>query len=66
MITPFGRLEPVDSDKDGIYELQGEQRIAGAYNADGLATVKTVLSYRQGAWQARSVSVSIPLNLSGR
>lgn len=61
MVTPFGRLEPVDVNHDGIYELKGRQRIAGAYNADGLATVETVLAYNGQEWEPRSVSLHINL-----
>ncbi|HWR45451.1 hypothetical protein [Sporomusa sp.] len=61
MVTPFGKLEPVDVNNDGIYELKGQQRISGAYNADGLANVETVLSYTGNDWQARSVSLRINL-----
>ncbi len=63
MVTPFGRLEPVDTDNDGIYELKGRQRIAGAYNADGVATVETVLAYAGQHWQPRAVSLHINMHL---
>ncbi|MDF2876182.1 MAG: hypothetical protein K0R22_2865 [Sporomusa sp.] len=64
MFTPFGQLEPVDINNDGIYELKGLQRISGAYNADGLATVETVLAYTGGNWQPRSVNLHINLHLA--
>ncbi|MBP2661171.1 MAG: hypothetical protein H6Q69_4203 [Firmicutes bacterium] len=62
MVTPFGRLEPVDTNHDGIFELKGIQRISGAYNADGLANVETVLSYTRSFWQAQSVNLRINLH----
>ncbi|EIW17445.1 MULTISPECIES: hypothetical protein [Pelosinus] len=62
MVTPFGRLEAVDANHDGIYELKGIQRISGAYNADGLANVETVLSYTGSFWQAQSVNLRINLH----
>ncbi|GEM_PF-1984632 len=62
MVTPFGRLEAVDVNNDGIYELKGIQRISGAYNADGLANVETVLSYTGGFWQPQSVNLRINLH----
>lgn len=62
MITPYGKLAPVDVDNDGVYELQGLQRISGAYNADGLATVESVLKYNAAAaWQPLSVRLNITL-----
>ncbi|QDR81514.1 hypothetical protein [Sporomusa termitida] len=64
MVTPFGRLEPVDVNNDGIYELKGLQRITGAYNADGLATVEIVLAYTGQEWQPRSVGLHINLHLT--
>ncbi len=62
MVTPFSRLEAVDENHDGIYELKGIQRISGAYNADGLANVETVLSYTGSSWQAQSVNLRIHLS----
>jgi len=67
MISPsFGKLEPVDVNHDGIYELQGSQRISGAYRADGLATVETVLAYTDGSWQPKSVNLRILLMNNSR
>ncbi|MBZ9623591.1 hypothetical protein G9F71_012090 [Clostridium sp. FP2] len=40
----FGELTPVDTDKDGIYELIGSQRIVGTCNAD-------TLGYLQSEWK---------------
>ncbi|SFL43054.1 hypothetical protein [Pelosinus propionicus] len=62
MVTPFGKLEPVDMNHDGIYELKGIQRISGAYNADGLAHVETVLSYTGRSWEIKVVNLCINLH----
>lgn len=65
MTAPFSLLEPVDTDKDGVFELKGLQRIAGAYRADGLADVETVLKYNGTGWQAQAVKVMINLAATG-
>jgi len=61
MPAPYGRMEAADIDGDGVYELTGLQRISGAYRADGLADIETVLKYSGSAWQATSVRVTIPM-----
>jgi hypothetical protein len=44
-VNPLSGLYPVDFDRDGTYELEAYQRIAGRYNADGLGYVQTVLKW---------------------
>lgn len=44
-VNPLSGLYPVDFDRDGTYELEAYQRIAGRYNADGLGNVETVLKW---------------------
>jgi len=62
MVSPYGSLIPVDIDNDGTYELQGAQRISGAYNADGLATVEATIKYNgTDAWLPYKIKLSIPL-----
>ena len=61
MTTPFSKLEPVDLNKDGVYELRGHQRLSGAYNADGLADVESVISYDGSGWQTQTVKVAVNL-----
>ncbi len=59
MISPFSNLDPIDVDNDGVFELKGIQRISGAYRADGIADVETVLKYTLTDWSLQSVKVSV-------
>ena len=51
-------VEPVDRNSDGTYELSGQQRIVGAYGADGIGKVYSIWSYQQGMWKQEQVEVS--------
>lgn len=44
-VNPLGGLYPIDFNRDGVYELYAQQRIAGRYNADGLGYVQTSLKW---------------------
>lgn len=46
----FVQVTPVDDDKDGVFELQGIQAISGAYHADRVAMITSVLKWRDGKW----------------
>lgn len=61
MTAPFSRLTPIDYDNDGVFELKGIQRISGAYRADGIADVESVLKYKDDDWMLKSVKVIISL-----
>lgn len=56
--NPFGKLEPVDYDGDGVYELRGCQRIVGAFNADTISRVQSVWKYENNQWTAKEIEVS--------
>lgn len=58
---PFSLLEPTDSDRDGVYELKGYQRIVGAYNADPIAEVETLWKYQDFTWQVRKIKIATNL-----
>jgi len=58
---PFSLLEPTDSDRDGVYELKGYQRIVGAYNADPIAEVETLWKYQDSTWKVRKIKISTNL-----
>lgn len=45
-VNPLSGLYPVDFNRDGTYELEAYQRIAGRYNADSLGFVQTVLKWK--------------------
>jgi hypothetical protein len=44
-VNPISGLYPIDFNRDGTYELEAYQRIAGRYNADGLGFVQAVLTW---------------------
>lgn len=44
-VNPLSGLYPVDFNRDGVFELEAYQRIAGRYNADSLGFVQTVLKW---------------------
>jgi hypothetical protein len=44
-VNPISGVYPVDFQRDGIYELQIYQRVAGRYNADSLGFVQTNISW---------------------
>jgi hypothetical protein len=48
--NPFSKLEPVDYNNDGKYELKGIQRVVGANNADKISELESIWSYRKGKW----------------
>lgn len=57
MSAPFSRLEPIDLDHDGVFELKGIQSLSGAYRADRLADVETIFKYMGAAWQSESMLI---------
>ncbi|HMA60337.1 MAG TPA: hypothetical protein VKN64_08605 [Halanaerobiales bacterium] len=54
---PFGQLKPVDYDLDQTMELKGIQRIVGAYGADTIGHLETILNY-DGSWEILEVQIS--------
>lgn len=62
MTAPFSKLDPIDIDNDGVFELKGVQRVSGAYRADGLADVETTLKYDGTVWSSQSVKVTVPMD----
>jgi hypothetical protein len=44
-VAPLSGLYPVDFERDGIYELDAYQNIAGRYSADGLGYMMNVLKW---------------------
>lgn len=58
---PFGSLEAVDWDGDGVSELRGVQRLIGVDNTERLSEVTSRLSYENGSWQLVEASFSTPI-----
>lgn len=42
-VNPISGLYPIDFDRDGTYELEAVQKVAGRYNADAIGYVETTL-----------------------
>lgn len=58
-VNPLSGLYPVDFNRDGIYELEAYQRIAGRYNADGLGYVLSVLKWNGHGFDLERQNVAI-------
>lgn len=58
-VNPLSGLYPIDFNRDGTYELEAYQRIAGRYNADGLGYVQTVLNWNGRMFSPDRQTVSI-------
>ncbi|MFE4707586.1 VCBS repeat-containing protein [Peribacillus simplex] len=58
-VNPLSGLYPVDYNRDGVYELEAYQRIAGRYNADALGFVQTVLKWNSLAFAPDRQNVAI-------
>ncbi|RNB80131.1 hypothetical protein EDM56_27350 [Brevibacillus fluminis] len=52
MTNDYAELRPVDINNDGIYDLQGFQRVSGAFNADTLGYVISIWKWdrAQNKW----------------
>ncbi|MNI09219.1 hypothetical protein D3C73_622740 [compost metagenome] len=50
-VNTYSELKPVDIDQNGVYELQGVQRITGLYNADTLANAYSLWKWQQDGWK---------------
>ncbi|WP_309088700.1 hypothetical protein [Domibacillus sp.] len=58
-VSPLSGLYPIDFDRNGVYELNAWQGIAGRYNADRLGYVQSVLKWNERAFQIEQQYVSI-------
>jgi hypothetical protein len=57
-VNPFGELKPLDVGHDGIFELRGQQRITGMYNADTVGYIYSIWKYENGEWVPKQIEVS--------
>lgn len=58
-VDPISVLQPVDFDRDGVYELMVFQHIAGRYHADTLGYIQNVLKWDQKAFRLTQQYVAI-------
>ncbi|MGM0877837.1 MAG: hypothetical protein ACQEWV_24640 [Bacillota bacterium] len=58
-VNPLSGFYPIDFNRDGTYELEAYQRIAGRYNADSLGFVQTVLKWNGHVFSTDRQNVSI-------
>jgi len=59
---PYSQLRPVDYDLDGNFELKGIQRIVGAYGADRIGYLESILKYESG-WKVKEIKLSTFLRI---
>lgn len=57
----YGLLKPIDRDNDGVYELEGYQRLWGFYHLDIISHAHTVWKYQDGSWKLKLLELSTPL-----
>ena len=58
MSYPLASLEPVDLDRNGVYELRGIQRIIGAYGADGIGHAYSDWKYENNNWSLQHIEIT--------
>lgn len=58
-VSPLSGLYPIDFDRNGVYELNAWQSIAGRYNADRLGYVQNVLQWNGHSFETIEQYVSI-------
>lgn len=58
-VNPISGLYPIDFERDGIYELEAVQKIAGRYNADAIGYVQTSLKWDGKSFNPIGQTVSI-------
>lgn len=61
----YSKLEPVDYDGDGIYELQGYQVISGVYHANRISNVESTWKYGNGKWNLARAQYSTFMPVDG-
>lgn len=54
----YGLIQAMDVDGDGLYELRGIVELSGAYHADRVAGVESVLKCVEGVWQVQSSRIT--------
>ncbi|WFD10326.1 hypothetical protein [Tepidibacter hydrothermalis] len=57
-INAFSKVEPIDYDCDGSYELHTYQRIAGTCNADTISYLESVLKFENNKWNTKELNYS--------
>lgn len=53
--NPFSKLEAVDFNLDGTFELSGVQRIVGTCNADPISFVDSIWSFDNSKWNIKEL-----------
>lgn len=54
---PFSKLEAVDIDNDGTYELKGYQKIIGTDITDTISGLETIWKYKNNKWIIEDYSI---------
>lgn len=55
---PYGKLEVVDYNHDGTYELKGYQKVVGVYGADVISELESICSYEEENWELKELQYS--------
>lgn len=64
-VHPYGLLQPIDLEHDGVCELRGVQRISGIYNADTIGYINSIWKWKDGKWVLEGSSISKTLEPQG-
>ncbi|MEW9699349.1 hypothetical protein [Paenibacillus sp. SI8] len=56
-VNPYGLLQPIDTNGDGVCELKGIQRITGIANADTIGYVTSLWKWENGKWVLRESTI---------
>ncbi|MFD0697554.1 hypothetical protein ACFQZT_26100 [Paenibacillus sp. GCM10027628] len=63
-VHPFGALQPIVVERDGVCELRGVQRISGIANADTIGYANSIWKWKDGKWVLKGSSVNKTLEPS--
>ncbi|MBD0382083.1 hypothetical protein [Paenibacillus sedimenti] len=63
-VNPYGLLQPIDVERDGVCEFRGVQRITGIANADTIGYVNSIWKWKDGKWVLKGSSITKTLQPS--
>lgn len=55
IISAFAQLKPIDYNHDGVYELQGIQRVIGIWNADTISHLDSIWGFDDAKWNIQQL-----------
>lgn len=60
LVEAFTSVRPIDLNQDGVYELQGMERIVGKANADTRVYLSSIWKWNKQQWELTQVSSILP------